>query len=615
MRTLRLLTVLLALAVNSAGNLFAENEEEFLPIGLTEEEKTRLHEIGIYFQRTAPPVGVMRASAEWEHCEKVLIRWPLGIPLSMVAEMSEDLIVATIVASESQRTTAISTYTANGVNMANTEFIIAPTNSIWTRDYGPWTIFDASGNIGFVDHIYNRPRPQDDVIPQVLGTAWNIPVYGLPLVHTGGNHMCDGIGMSMSERLVYDENPSLTQGQIHSYMSQYLGNDYTVLGYVESGGIHHIDCWAKFLNPTTILVKSVLPGHSSYALLNDRANQLSQMISPWGKPYTVVRVYCPTGTAYTNSLILNKKVLVPTFNTSWDDTALAIYRAAMPGYEVIGFTGSWLSDDAIHCRAMGIPDRKVLFVDHIPLSTTGDTLNDYPVTAFIYAHSRGTLLNDSLKIYYSVDGGGFSSVPLTATAYPDSFLGYIPAQPPGSVIRYFLKAADDSGKAATHPYIGEEWAHEFGVNAAPSIVSPDSFLLRAGSYFSYYPEIVDPDDGSHTISYSGLPAWLSEVGDSVMGTLPDTALTVQFLVTVADNYSSAEQWVTLAAYVCGDADGNSLVTISDAVYLINYIFAGGPEPALFESADVDCNDLVTISDAVYLINYIFAGGPDPCAGC
>lgn len=64
----------------------------------------------------------------------------------------------------------------------------------------------------------------------------------------------------------------------------------------------------------------------------------------------------------------------------------------------------------------------------------------------------------------------------------------------------------------------------------------------------------------------------------------------------------------------GDADGSGLVTISDAVYIINYIFAGGPAPTPYPtcSGDADCNCLVTISDTVYLINYIFAGGAPPC---
>jgi M6 family metalloprotease-like protein len=69
------------------------------------------------------------------------------------------------------------------------------------------------------------------------------------------------------------------------------------------------------------------------------------------------------------------------------------------------------------------------------------------------------------------------------------------------------------------------------------------------------------------------------------------------------------------SYVCGDADANGFVNISDAVYLINYIFAGGPAPNPQAAGDADCNGFVNISDAVYLINYIFGGGPAPCAGC
>ncbi|MCC6963938.1 MAG: SBBP repeat-containing protein [candidate division Zixibacteria bacterium] len=73
--------------------------------------------------------------------------------------------------------------------------------------------------------------------------------------------------------------------------------------------------------------------------------------------------------------------------------------------------------------------------------------------------------------------------------------------------------------------------------------------------------------------------------------------------------------ICLPSYVCGDADGSGSVTVSDVVYLINYIFAGGPAPNPLLSGDVDCTGAVSISDAVYLINYIFAGGPAPCAAC
>ncbi len=70
------------------------------------------------------------------------------------------------------------------------------------------------------------------------------------------------------------------------------------------------------------------------------------------------------------------------------------------------------------------------------------------------------------------------------------------------------------------------------------------------------------------------------------------------------------------AFMFGDADFNGMITVSDVVYLINYIFAGGPAPHPIKLVgDADCNGTISISDAVYLINYIFAGGPPPCNPC
>jgi hypothetical protein len=66
---------------------------------------------------------------------------------------------------------------------------------------------------------------------------------------------------------------------------------------------------------------------------------------------------------------------------------------------------------------------------------------------------------------------------------------------------------------------------------------------------------------------------------------------------------------------CGDADGAGSVDISDVVYLISYIFSGGPAPVPLLSGDVNCDSSVDISDAVYLIAFIFSGGPAPCVEC
>jgi agmatine/peptidylarginine deiminase len=588
--------------------------EESLPIGLTPEEKENLDKIGEGHIRTAPPPPPIRNCAEWEPSEGVIIRYPLGISYAVVKEMAEDVMVTTIVSSTYYMNQAINNYTAQGVNMSNVRFLIAATDSWWTRDYGPWFIFDGTDSLGIVDHIYNRPRPYDDQIPWIYGDTFDLEVYGMDVVHTGGNHMSDGLGMSMSTRLVYNENSGLTHAEVDSIMLAFLGNDYTVLEYIESGGIHHIDCWAKFLSPTTILVKDVPPSDYSYALLNARAEYLSQQISAWGEPYTVVRVYCPYGTAYTNSLILNNKVLVPTFNNSYDDDALQTYADAMPGYEIIGFDGSWYDDDALHCRAMGVPDRGMLFVHHIPLTTTGDSLNDYEVGVKIKAHSGAGLIPDSLKIFYRTKDPQFNFAYLTPTAAPDSFAGFIPAHNPGTTIEYYVQAADSSGRLETHPYIGAPGAHKFNINSAPAIISGDTIMCETSDPLAYCPEFTDPDDTLHEISYSDYPGWLSEQNDSLVGTAPASPAVDSFSVTVADPYTETTQTVTIIVfvpYVCGDVNDDGSVNILDISYLIYYLYNGGPPPVVWESGDVNASGDINILDISYLIDYLYMEGPEP----
>jgi hypothetical protein len=70
--------------------------------------------------------------------------------------------------------------------------------------------------------------------------------------------------------------------------------------------------------------------------------------------------------------------------------------------------------------------------------------------------------------------------------------------------------------------------------------------------------------------------------------------------------------IDLPPIECGDANYDGTVNISDAVYIINYIFAGGDPPDDYAAADVNCDETVNVSDAVWIINYIFVGGNAPC---
>lgn len=66
--------------------------------------------------------------------------------------------------------------------------------------------------------------------------------------------------------------------------------------------------------------------------------------------------------------------------------------------------------------------------------------------------------------------------------------------------------------------------------------------------------------------------------------------------------------------VPGDANHDNTVNVSDAVYLINYIFVGGMAPYCPQEGNVNGDSTLNVSDAVYIINYVFVGGSAPTCG-
>ncbi len=71
--------------------------------------------------------------------------------------------------------------------------------------------------------------------------------------------------------------------------------------------------------------------------------------------------------------------------------------------------------------------------------------------------------------------------------------------------------------------------------------------------------------------------------------------------------------VKYVQFLRGDVNSNGSVTISDVVFLVNYLFNSGPDPVPAPIVgDANCDSMVSITDAVYLINYLFRDGPPPC---
>ena len=71
-------------------------------------------------------------------------------------------------------------------------------------------------------------------------------------------------------------------------------------------------------------------------------------------------------------------------------------------------------------------------------------------------------------------------------------------------------------------------------------------------------------------------------------------------------------------YRRGDTNTDGNANLSDASFLLNFLFLGGPPPDCMATADVNGDGGGNLSDASFLLNFLFLGGPtppDPFAEC
>ena len=456
-----LFLTLLVVPLASLAEMSVCGTEELLPIGFTEEELSRLDEIGFNTVVTAPPPSGVRNPGEFEQATGIFVRWPLGVPYDFLVHVSNNSFLWVIVSS-SQQASASSALASAGVNMSNTDFLIAPTNTIWVRDYGPWFVMLADGTQGIFNYTYNRPRPLDNNIPVVVGSTWGIPVYTSDIVHTGGNYMSTGLDQSMSTTLVYDENGG-NVSWVNGQMEDYLGvTDYFTMDDPNVTAIEHIDCWAKVLSPTRVMILQVSPSASNYALIEAAADLFAATDNPYGTKWDVYRVFSSGTEGYTNGLLHNDTFYLPVWNTSNDTPAIAAYQTAMPGYTIIPvYHSGFSSGDALHCRSRNVMDPFLLWIDHVPVDTTQST-GPVSIDALIRCHPDYSLTSNEVH-YRTGSSGPVTPITMSPTG-ADSFHAEIPGMPGGTDVQYYLFATDSSGRTAAHPqYAPDTWFNEYAV--------------------------------------------------------------------------------------------------------------------------------------------------------
>ncbi len=422
----------------------------------------------------------VRTVAEWEPALGTLIRWPLGIPSELVVELAKDDLLFVLVKNETHQQNATYTFQSWNVNIANCRFVIADTYSHWTRDWGPQFVFDTLNNIAIADPIFNGypwvpgcflndgkmqevPSARaghrsgygiDDAVNAILADYFGFPLIELPFFLTGGNFMSDGFKDGFSTQQMLQENvPICNEECFRNGTAELMGlSNYNIHIDPEINGIQHIDCIAKLLKEETILVKEVPQWHPEYACTEHLAWELSLLENVWGRPYNIVRIFCGSYSgnsvaAYTNSLILNKKVLVPLFGIGTDQQAIETYQQAMPGYQVMGFTGPWYYYDALHCRTMGIFDPHMIRIAHRPKDEEVQVSLDMAIEAQIIDHSKAGLDLDLTQLKWRREGQTLWSTSLfSPEPGHDNYSAILPVYDPDVSVHYYITATDSTGR-------------------------------------------------------------------------------------------------------------------------------------------------------------------------
>lgn len=442
---------------------------------------------------TNPPYSPVRTMAEWEEIQSLVITWT-SYPevLREIVRYAKEECEVIIVCSNA---TSVRNYLQNyGIDDTNVTFVVEDFDSVWVRDYGQNSVYTNDvDSLLLIDWIYNRPRYEDDLVPERIASEKGIPIYSttsapFDLVHTGGNFMADGLGTGFSSNLVLEENGPggsfnetvKNEAQIDQIMNDFMGiNRYIKMETLPYDGIHHIDMHMKLLDEERLVVGEYPTGVADGPQIEANIQYvLSNFNSAFGEPYEIVRLQMPPDAndqypdsggwnpgdyrTYTNMVFVNKTILVPVYEEQYDSTALRIIRESNPGYRVEGIDCNDIiqASGALHCitKAVGVNDP--LWIVHQSLKDTYDN-TDYVVDATI-KHKTGI---DNATLFYQIDNNGtyFSSPMTLVDMTNDIWSGNIPGQVQGTNIKYYVHATADNGKEQVRPIVAPNGYWEFDV--------------------------------------------------------------------------------------------------------------------------------------------------------
>jgi agmatine deiminase len=339
-----------------------------------------------------------RFPAEWENQEGILLcfphngkDWPGKYEaiqwafVEFIKKVATYETVFLVVADEKLKEKVNGILEMAHVKLENVSFIIQKTNRSWMRDSGPIVIKNGDKrealNFNFNGWAKYKNFQLDKHVPAAVANFLDMPLTqvmykGKPVIVEGGAIETNGKGtlLTSEECLMHPDiqvrNPNFTKEDYEAVFKEYLGITNVIwLGDgIEGDDTHgHIDDLCRFINKDTIVtIVETDPKDSNYAPLQDNLKRLKNAKLENGESPIIVALPMPKRidfedlrlpASYANFLIMNKCVLVPTFNDPNDRKALNILAECFPDREIIGISAIDLiwGFGTLHCLSQQIP--------------------------------------------------------------------------------------------------------------------------------------------------------------------------------------------------------------------------------------------------------------------
>jgi len=388
---------------------------------------------------------VVRTPAEFEPQEAVWLIWPpteeyrkgysnSQVTLGIIDALLPETKVVLAVANAKLEAAARSSLSREAVENGSIEIVRIPSVDLWARDMGPTFVSTRDNGAAVVDFGFNTwgyselddaENIIEEKFDELVAEHLKLPLISSSMISEPGDHELNGKGtLMLVESVELQRNPSMSKSEIEREFGRLLGasnvvwleqglkdDEHAFLGPIEVGGgtkaytalttNGHVDEFARFVNPTTILLADVADEDLGEPVARENKRRLDKAFATLkaardqdGKPFRILRIPLPkarvatmhpgdsvydilssldyktpfpvgkpikviAAASYNNFLITNKKIIAPKY---WgkglpdsmrlrDEQARNALKRAFPNREIVMLNAMALNlgGGGIHC--------------------------------------------------------------------------------------------------------------------------------------------------------------------------------------------------------------------------------------------------------------------------